>query len=347
MENTTVEKIETGLQVLDHREAELIILANKYKDLKIAGVDDKVGYKQVREARIELKTARVSVENDAYGLRENAVKFQKAVIAREKELVAIISTTEKTLQIEEDKYKELLEAIRIEKERNEKERIQNRINALAKFNCAIDLYEATTMPDDKFNEILTQAEIDFNAEQERIAKAKAEEERLRNEEAERLRLEREELAKQRAELAEAQRKADLELAERSRKEREWIEEQNRIKSEQAAERKKLEDEKRKHEEAIRIEQAKKEAAERARIEEQARIKRESEERVERERLAKIESERQEALKPDKEKLYKYAKALMAIPLPQLSHDDAVAIEKEIAERVVSTSEFIHDKAKSL
>jgi hypothetical protein len=347
METTTAEKIENGLQVLDQREAGLIALADKYKDLKIAGVEDKDGYKKVREARIELKNARVAVENDAYALRENAVKFQKAVVAREKQLVLITLRTEKALQEEEDKYKKALEEIRIEEERKRQAKIQDRINALAKFNCAIDLYDASTMPDDKFNELLTQAEIDFKAEQERITAEKAEQERLRNEEAERLRAEREGLERIRQE----QQARELELR---RQEEELIASEKkrldkiRLENESiAAERRKLEAEKRAHEEAIRLEQAKKEAAERARLDEQERIKREAEEKVERERLAKIEAERQEALKPDKEKLYQYAKALMAIPLPTLSHEDAIAIERDISERVVQTSEFIHDKAKEL
>lgn len=341
------QKIESSLQILDQREAKLIELADKYTGLTIAGVEDKEGYKKVREARIELKKERVAVENDAYDLRESAVKFQKAVVAKEKRLVAIIYKTEKTLQEEEAKYQKALEEIKIKKDREEKERIQNRINSLAKFGRAIDLYDATTMPDDKFNELLTQAEIDFNAEQDRIAQEKAEAERLRNEEAARLKAEREELARQRAEIEAAQRKADLELAERSRKEREWIEEQNRIKAEQLAERKKLDDEKRKHEEQIRLEQAKKEAAERARIEEQERIQREEQEKIERERLAKLEAERQEALKPDKEKLMQYAHELMSVPVPVLNHKDAQKLKGSIADRVMEAVLFVQQTAKNL
>jgi hypothetical protein len=58
METTTAEKIENGLQVLDQREAGLIALADKYKDLKIAGVEDKDGYKKVREDRIKERSRR-------------------------------------------------------------------------------------------------------------------------------------------------------------------------------------------------------------------------------------------------------------------------------------------------
>ena len=354
----TVEVKETALKILDERESGLIALADQFKDLKINGVEDKDGYKKVRQARIELKNARVEVQNDAKALRENAVKFQKTVIAREKELILITLQTEESLQREEDQYNQALEAIRVEKDRKEKERIQNRIASLAKFNYAVDLYEVTTMPDDKFNELLTQVEIDYNKEQERIAQEKAETERMRNEEAERLRLEREALAKQKAE--QEARELELQRQEHERKaeatkqaeaiQKEYEEFRAKKKAEQDkldAERNALIEEKRKHEEQIRLEQAKKESAERARLEEQDRIKREAEEKAECELLTKIEAERQEALKPDKEKLYEYAKTIMAIPVPELSHKDAKQIVGEISERVVQTSEFIHDKAIAL
>jgi hypothetical protein len=345
-----MEVVETkvnGLQILDQRESKLIELADKYKGLKIAGHEDKEGYKKVREARIELKNQRVAVENDAYELRENAIKFQKSVISREKELVAIISTTEKNLQEEESKYLKALEAIKIEKEKKEQERIQNRIGTLAKFNYAMDLYEISTMPDDKFNELLTQVEINFNKEQERIAVEKAEEQRLRNEEYERLRSERIALEKQKDEQAARERELQMQEIERIESERLRKEEIRREQESIKAERQKLEDEKRKHEEAMRLEQAKKEAAERARIEEQERVERHAMELAVALERDKREAIRQEALKPDKEKLYRYATALMTVRLSQLSHKDAVAIADEIENRVAQTIEFIHKKANEL
>lgn len=306
---------ENGLQILDQREAGLIALAEQYKDLRINGVDDKEGYKKVRQARIELKNARVAVENDAKALRENAIKFQKTVIAREKELVSITLGTEESLQGEEDRYNEAIETLKIEEEKKEKARIQNRIVALAKFNYALDLYEVTTMTDDKFNELLTQVEIDYNKEQERIANEKAETERMRNEEAARLKAEREEIERIRKEnearTRELLRQEEERIAAEKKRLDELLAEGERIKKE----REQFEKEKQRHEEAIKLEQAKKEAAERARIEEQSRIKREAEEKAERERLAKIEAERQESLKPDKQRIIKFANQLTHVPFP--------------------------------
>ena len=65
--------------------AEIVALAEKYKSLTIKGVDDKQGYALVDEARKELKKVRVKIAKDGKLLRSEAVDFQKAVIAKEKD----------------------------------------------------------------------------------------------------------------------------------------------------------------------------------------------------------------------------------------------------------------------
>lgn len=198
-------QIENGLQVLDEKENFLIQLREKFSGLAIVDANDKEGFKAVRDGRLELKNARVAVEKDGKALRENAVKFQKAVIKREDELIAIIAPVERKLQAMEEKYQQWQEEIRVAKEREEKARIQVRVDALAKYNYGIDLYDLTIMTEDKYNELLTQVRHDWEQEQERIAKAKAEEEA--------------------AQLAEKQRQEELRLIheENMRKEREEIE----------------------------------------------------------------------------------------------------------------------------
>ncbi len=323
-------QIENGLQILDQKEAELTELSQKFTGLTIDGLEDKEGFKAVREGRITLKNARVSVQKAGKSLRENAVKFQKRVIERENELIALISPTESFLEQQEDSYLALQEQARIKKEREENERIQKRVDSLAKFNYAHDLYELKIMPEENFQALLGHAEAEFLKDQERIRLEREAEEIKRNEEEERLANERAELDRLKIEY-EQQRKADLELAEKSRRERELIEEQNR-KQEAIlkAEREKFENEKREHEEKLRIEQAKKEAAERAVIEEQARVKREAEEKAEQLIIAKREAERQEALKPDKEKLLSYCNSLRLIE-PVLTTAAAKAVLKRLSD----------------
>lgn len=340
-------KPEMSLSVLDQREAALIALADSAKALTISGPDDKEGYKAVREKRIELKNGRISVENDAYDLRENAIKFQKTVIKREKQLVSIVSGEENRLSNLEDTYDQWQEEIKRKKDKEENERIQKRVDALAKFGYAIDFYEAKIMEEENFQALLGEAEASYIKEQERIAIEKAEADRLKKEEEERMKREREELARYKAEQEEIWRKRNEEIA-RDKAERDRIKaDQEAKEAEIQAERRKFEEEKRKHEEAVRLENARKEAAERAVIEEQNRIKREAEEKEKREQKAKEEQARQEALRPDKEKLIDLAKRLMKVEFPELVTKEANDLMRQVAERITQTSEYIHDKSKAL
>lgn len=320
-----IEPVESALAILDKREADLIALREESKWLSIKGPDDKAGYKIVRDQRLKLKNARTSIANDAKDLREGAVKFQKTVIAREKELIAIISTAEENLIQEEDAYNQAVEKIQIEKERKENERIQLRITQLAKFNHAIDLYDAKIMPEENFQALLGESEAAFNKEQERIRQDKfiAEAERIAEQEG--LRVEREEMAR----IREDQDKREIALkAEQERIQKEQADREATIKAEQErkdaelkAEREKLEKEKREHE----LEKAKAAAAEQARIAAENKIIREAEAKAERERLAEIEAKRQEELKPDKEKIKSYFDSVAIIPLPALADKNSHAL----------------------
>lgn len=342
-------KEETGLSLatLDERELQLTSLVSEFKGLSISGISDRDGYRQVDEARKHLKGVRVQLEKDAKALRDNAIQFQRKVIAREKELVAIIEPEELRLKAETDRIDAEKEAIRKEKERQEAAKVQERLNALAQYNYAADFYELKIMDEDKFKALLIQAESDFNKEQER----KADEENKRRAEEEKLRAERAELDRLRAE-QEAKEKAIRE--EQERKEAAFREEQEKARKLQAeqeaklrAEREAIEAEKRKIEEEKRVEQAKKEAAERARIEEQERAKREEAARLEKERLAKIEAERQEALRPDKEKLSSFAASLLKITPPGVTSKEASKVLREAAIMLEKASLYIMDQSKKL
>jgi hypothetical protein len=346
--DVTLEK-ETGLAVLDKREASLIELRDKFKDLKINGVEDREGYKKVSEARKTLKSERVMIVKDAKELRESAVKFQRAVIAREEELIAIIEPLEDKLHEQEKAIDAEKERLRQEEEKKETARIQTRVDALRKFNHEIDFFEAKNISDEAFNELLTQAEIDFNHEKEdkeRVERERIEEEnrlaeikRKRDEEQELARQQREKELKAEAErqekirleqetrqreleakeraIREEQAKKERELeAERQRKEQILREEQKAYEEHRRQEEGRLEEErarlaaeKRDHEEKLRREQEEKDRIAR---EEQIRI--ETEARVKREAEEKIEREKAEeirrrALLPDEEKLAKWSQSL--------------------------------------
>lgn len=314
--------IETGLQILDEKEEALKKLAAGFQGLTVQGIEDKEGFDKLRKARITLKGERVAIKNTAEELRAPAIRWQKAIIEREKQLIAIIEPVEQELHSEEKRIEALKEEARKEREMWEAKQLQDRLDALSAYNFAADWVEVKHMTDDQFDTMLAHAKNLHEEELKRQAEQRAEEERKRKEEEERMQREREELARQRAEQEARERELQRQEQERIEAERKRQDEIRAEREKLEAERRAIEEEKRKHEEAVRIEQAKKEAAERARIEEQERIKREAEEKAERERRAKVEAERQEALKPDKEKLLALAERLDTIPMPEVSSQQA-------------------------
>jgi hypothetical protein len=352
----TPEFIESQLERFDVTAESLKQIVEPYKELKIADVNDRDGYVQVREARLALKAKRVQIEKSGKELRDNANKFAKAVITREKELIAILEPEEQRLKSEEQRYEEEKERLRQEEERKETERIQERIKHLAQYNYAIDFYEAKIMPEDAFQKLLLSAQQDYAQEQERIAAEKVAEEQRRREEEERMRREREELERLKAE--QLKREQELE-AERRELQRQQQEKEAVIRAEQERQRKEYEAQQaelRKEREAIEadkrrieMEQAKKEAAERARLEEIERQKREEEARIERERQAEQERKRQEALRPFKDKMLDFADRVqnLCLETPTSSDENGAKLYLEVNDFLTKLSEHIKTKVKSL
>lgn len=78
--------------------AELTALVEVTKKIKAKDLTDKKQLEVVKRARIDLKNARIRIEKAGKELRADAVKFQKAVIAKEDELVGIIGPEEERLK---------------------------------------------------------------------------------------------------------------------------------------------------------------------------------------------------------------------------------------------------------
>jgi hypothetical protein len=322
----TIEITETpeennSISILNKKEASLRQLAKDYADLTINGVSDKEGYKKVHDARIILKNTRIQIKKVAEDLREDAKNFQKKVIAKENELIGLISPTEEALEAEEKRIDSEKEAIKKEEERKKAEKIQNRINSLAKFNYAADFSEVGTMSNEHFDSLLSHANKEFQKEQERIAEEKAEEERKKAEQEELLAKQRAEIAEMKAkqeeiarEQADREAKFKKEQEEAQRKLEEQVREFNLIAKEQQAERDRIQaekqailDQKAKEESEkqrqIELEEARKQAAEEAMIE--AELKAEIDRQ---DSIRKAEEERQAAIelelsKDDKTKFH--------------------------------------------
>lgn len=295
-----LKKFETEHEIT---ETSLIALAAKYKELKVNGVDDKEGLKAVESARKELKNKRVEIEKVSKGMRESAVKFQKAVISREKELVTLIEPEENRLMKIEDDIWDQKERLREEAEKKEYDRIQNMLDQLREVNQEMDFHELKALTDEQFQEALKLAtEIHNNwkilQEQIRVAEEKKqlEEEQARKAEEARLAIEREEQAKR-------QRKFEEEQAE-FRKEQERVRKENEekavsLKAEQDridAEKKTIQDakdaEEREKKRQAELKQAREEAAEKARKDAEEKAEREKQEAIEAARaLKELEEEK--------------------------------------------------------
>lgn len=194
-----------NLEKFNPTRGELLSLADEARKLTIAGIDDTEGYKAVHDQRMKLKAARVQIAKTGKEAREEALAFQKKVIAYEKELISIIEPVEEELALKEatvDEEKARLERVAL---------LPSRQAKLAEIGLTFEDDFLIAMDVPAFTEFYDQKKIDWINERE--AKFKAEQEKLEAdkrtlEEAQRI-----EAAKKEAETA-AQEKAikDAELA---------------------------------------------------------------------------------------------------------------------------------------
>lgn len=232
-----------SLEKFNPKKSELIELSKKFSSLKIKDIEDIEGYKAVDEARKELKKQRVGIEKQGKEFRADALKFQKAVIAYEKELVEIIEP----LEIELGQKQEVIDL--------EKHKIKmvallpDRKERLSTIGVEVEDDIILGMDSEEFDSFFNERKTEYlNAKELKIqeAEAKIEKEKMIREAEQKARLEAEEnakreieLAKERAELdkKEALRKAEAEkqaiIDENNRKERVRLEAEEKKKAEEA------------------------------------------------------------------------------------------------------------------
>lgn len=246
----------------DPTAAELRKLADVARAVVVTDPTDKAQIEAVSEARKGLKQARVRITNRGKELRADAIKFQKDVIAKEQELVAIIEPEEERLsQIE----KEI--ELAAEKERN-KLLLPARVARLT----ALD-------PELKFDDDALNA-MDIKQFEEFFTK----QQQLKNE-------------RDAAKLKEAQDKVDAEAkrqadekAAREREDQARADERDRIAREDAARIKKIEDDAKAEAERV----ATKAKADADKIVADAKAKADAEAKIAREKLEAEEQVRKEA-----------------------------------------------------
>lgn len=100
------------------------------KNLTITGIDDKEGYDAVHKARMELVRTRTSIQKVGKALRDDATKFAKSVIAREDELISLLSPLEEKLTAQQKTIDDEKKAIEEEKRIAAEKLLRDRVNAL-------------------------------------------------------------------------------------------------------------------------------------------------------------------------------------------------------------------------
>lgn len=337
----------------------------KALSINVTSADQKGEMKMARLTRLELKGIRVEAEKTRKRLKEDSLRYGRAVDGVNNLLVAAIVPLENHLEAQE-KYGERLEAERIAKLRDE------RLAALTPFGYVHTSGDLGALKDEEFAVLLrdTKDLHDMRIERER----KAEEERLAAEvaaaqERERLRLDNERLLREMAE-REAAAKLEREQAakEKAEAEAKAKAEKAALEAAAAAERAKAEQERRKaeedaarerHEARKAKEQAEAYAAEQQRLAESKllteRLEREKLEaeiaaREEKERVAaaaKLAAEKKAARAPDKAKALAFAGQVRAMQFPALTTAEGKVLAAEISAKVEAFAVWIEGRAATL
>lgn len=324
---------------------------SKVQSLVVTDISQTTEMEQARLARLELKKARVAMDNTRKGLVEG--------------LKARTSKIDSTARVIREKMEALEETLKESEEFAERhaakvkaELKQKREAELAPFLDGPIITDLSALSEEDYTKALSDAKLLRQAKID--AAAKAESERKAKELADRI--ERERIANENARLkAEAEEREAAAKAERDRIEAERAEERRKAKEEAErvaaaadVERKRLEAEAKKAAEQARKEreaieekarlEAEKAAKEAAKLkaeleakarEEQARIAKEKaaeaaeKARIEVERAAAEEARRQAAAAPDAAKLKAFAAAVRGLELPELSN---ATIGKQLAEQ---------------
>lgn len=203
-----IEATELSLEKFSPTVAELKKMVEQTKEISAIDPKDAKSLKIVKEHRIGLRNARIAITKRGKELREGAVKFQKAVIEKERELVAIIEPEEERLGGIEEKA--AIEAAR-EKNRDKlpwrKEQLALYVDELKEYDIELTEENLLDMGDDEFNGLRVELQEKKNkkeadrieAEKQRLAAESAEIDRKREEQEKRDK-EQAELEKRRGEL---------------------------------------------------------------------------------------------------------------------------------------------------
>ena len=228
------EYIAKQLTRFDITNAALFELQKNYCWLSIADVNDKDGYKAVREARLTVKNLRIEVEKKRKELLEDSLTYTRAVNAEAKRITSFIEPIEEALAEKEKAHIAEIEALKKAEEEAKAKKFEARIDRLKFIGFrwdgivyASDFLTASGRP---FNlnregiELLSDEGFDkmmldlHSGRQKHFAALELEKERKEREEIE-LKAERERLAQERAEIEAAKKELADKLAGHQQAER--------------------------------------------------------------------------------------------------------------------------------
>lgn len=309
--------------------------------------------KDARELRLNLRRVRIEAEKTRKRLKEDSLRYGKAVQGAYNIVEYLIAPLEEHLQDQEDFIKN--REIRRMQELAE----QRRVELLPYEEYVPQNIDLSTMSDDDYKKLLDGAKFQHDmrvkAEQEAEKKRKEEEEKKARYELNRSKLIEykrfldgfDEMAF--AEYTDAEvahliksckedEKKEAEEAERIRKENEKLKaEREKKEKEDADRREKEQEEKRKKNEELR--KAKEEA-------DKLQREKEERERLEAEKKAKDEEEAKKLAKaPDMEKIKSIAYALEKIEIPICSTIDGQELAKDISVKIRGLIQFIKTKSE--
>lgn len=298
IEVSLVKTIETKLVQANVTDQVISALKEKYAGLKLASLNDKESYLEIKAAAKECAKVRTLTVKICKEGREEAVKAQKQWITKEKEVVGQIAEVENVLDAEVAKFDAEVERLATEEKNRQEAAYINRQAVLAKMGAIYQdgsfvlrevSFEANLIKSSS-DEVWEQTIVPkFDDEYQKIEAVKIESERNRKEqEAEvlrqqaeikkqqdELRAQQEEFARQQAESVRAeQEKARAEQLEKQRIEREKEFEEMKLKAAANAEQKRIADVEKAKNDAILAEQ--KRNADEIEAKKQAEIKKQAE-----------------------------------------------------------------------
>lgn len=204
------EKMNHELVKANVTDAVIATLRDRYMPLKIAGLDDKETYLQVKEGRKECKALRVMAKKICTNGREEATAVQKAWIAKEKEVTGRIAEIEDYLEEQEKAYEAEVAKEKEARKRKQEEQFIMRQQALTNMGAlyadgsfvlgevSFDFAAIKESEEDIWLEAILPK---YQEEHEKIEAERLEQDRIKKEKEAELKRQQEELERKQKELA--------------------------------------------------------------------------------------------------------------------------------------------------